>query len=318
LEKILGVHKTPIVTIGVCIKNGASTIHDTIKSILNQDFPQEYIEIIFVDDGSKDNSLSIIKTYSTKMNIRVKIFHHTWKGLGYSRNVVVNNATGKYIVWVDADMILSTNYVRKLVEYMDQNAKVGIVKGKFMLNPEANWLSSLEKYSRAAGKMVDFNLVRKGNPKSLGTGGAIYRVKTIRNIGGFDEKITGHGEDLDAECRIKAVGWLFSTIDVWFLDRERFRMTWRDIWRNYYNRGYSLHYIYCKHKDLISLCRISPFAAFLSGFFYSIRLYRLVHRKLVFLLPIQHLYKMTAWCYGFLQAHLDSPHALNRTKISNI
>jgi len=303
--------ENPPVTIGIVVKNGASTIHDTMKSIINQDFPRENMELIFVDDGSNDNTLSIIKEYSLNMGMRAKIFHHTWKGLGYSRNVVVKNAVGEYIIWIDADMILSNDYIKKLVEYMENNAKVGIAKGKFKLNPEANWVSTLEKYSRAAGRMVDFNNRKKSSPRALGTGGAIYRVKMIRDVGGFDMKITGHGEDLDAELRVLADGWMLSTVDTWFLDRERFAMTWRDIWENYYKRGYNLHYLSSKYKDLISLFRMSPFAAFFSGLFDSFKLYKLLHQKIVFLMPIQNLYKMTAWCLGFMQAKYDTVHVIS-------
>ncbi|MEM5867131.1 MAG: glycosyltransferase [Candidatus Aenigmatarchaeota archaeon] len=43
-----------------------------------------------------------------------------------SINVVVKNASGKYIIWVDCDMILPKDHVQKQVEFMEQNPKVGI------------------------------------------------------------------------------------------------------------------------------------------------------------------------------------------------
>jgi len=90
----------PLVTLGVCVRNGEETIKDAIESIMGQDFPQELMEVIFVDDGSVDETLSIIKSYVLKMNMAVKMLHHKWKGLGYSRNVVVNNAEGDFVLWV--------------------------------------------------------------------------------------------------------------------------------------------------------------------------------------------------------------------------
>ena len=64
------------------------------------------MEVIFVDDGSEDETLSIINSYVPRMDVKVKVFHHGWKGLGLSRNVVVDSASGDYIIWVDGDMIL--------------------------------------------------------------------------------------------------------------------------------------------------------------------------------------------------------------------
>ncbi len=64
------------------------------------------MEVIFVDDGSEDATFSIIQDSIAKIDIQAKAFHKKWMGLGAARNVVVNNASGDYIVWVDGDMTL--------------------------------------------------------------------------------------------------------------------------------------------------------------------------------------------------------------------
>ena len=306
--------KKPLVTIGICVKNCEATVKETIDSILDQDFPHELIEIIFVDDGSEDNTLSIIREYASRLDIPAMIFHTSWQGLGPARNIVVNNAKGKYIVWVDGDMVLSRDYVREQVEFMERKSSVGIAKGKYGLNPGANLIATLEIYSRAAGKLVDFNYDRKARSKALGTGGSIYRVKAIRQAGGFDENIKGYGEDWDAEYRIRAAGWLLYTTEVLFRDYERYGLTWKDLWRNYFRRGYDLHYFSHKNKGIINVCKMSPPAAFLSGLFHSIIIYKLVHQKVVFLLPLQYTLKMTAWCLGFIRAHIGS----NKSKLCGL
>lgn len=95
------------------MRNGASTLREAIESVMAQDYPHELMEVIFVDDGSTDDTLSIIKDYASKMDMKVKIFHHKWKGLGYSRNVILKNSSCKYIVWVDGDIVIPPNYVKK-------------------------------------------------------------------------------------------------------------------------------------------------------------------------------------------------------------
>jgi len=86
----------PKVTIGICVRNGAFTLREAIESVMIQDYPHELMEVIFVDDGSTDDTLSIINDYALKMDMKVKVFHHKWKGLGYSRNVIVNNAVRSF------------------------------------------------------------------------------------------------------------------------------------------------------------------------------------------------------------------------------
>jgi glycosyltransferase involved in cell wall biosynthesis len=293
------------VTLGVCVKNSENFIEDAIGSIVSQDFPHGLLEVIFVDDGSEDRTLAVINGFVQRLDMSAKVFHHRWKGLGYSRNVVVSNAKGDYIIWVDGDMILTKDYVRKSVEFMKQHPEVGIAKGKQALESGGNLLATLETYSRAAGRMVDYNS-EKAQSKSLGTGGAIYRTDTIRQLGGFDDSITGYGEDMDAERRTRKAGWLLCTIDVQFRDYERGKISWKDIWRRYLKRGYDSQKVWYRKEKVIDLYKMLPPAAFLAGLFHSFKIYRLTGRKIAFFLPLQHIFKNTAWCLGFIHGSLES------------
>ena len=64
----------PKVSIGLCAKNAESTIGFAIDSVIQQDFNHELMEIVFVDDGSDDATLRIMKKASSKIDIQVKIF----------------------------------------------------------------------------------------------------------------------------------------------------------------------------------------------------------------------------------------------------
>jgi glycosyltransferase involved in cell wall biosynthesis len=308
---LLKTHKTkrtPVVTIGICVRHSEGTIKEAIDSVLIQDFPHELIEVIFVDDGSTDKTLSIIEGYVPKLNMHVKVFHHEWKGLGASRNVVVDNADGDYIVWVDGDMILTKDYIRKQVEFMEQHPKVGIAKGTQSLEPGENLLATLESYSRVASRMVDYNS-EKGRLKAIGTGGSIYRSEAIRRAGGFDENLRGYGEDWDAEIRVKAAGWLICVTPVEFRDFERCKLSSKLLWSRYWLRGYHQCFFLNKNKGLIRLYKMSPPATFLSGFLYALIIYKLTYQKKAFLLPFQCFFKTVAWCAGFSKARID-PHRL--------
>ena len=218
----------PKVSIGVCVRNCEEYVGEAIESILDQDFSHSLIELIFVDDGSEDRTLSIIQGYVSKIDFPARVYSTTWKGVGHARNIVVANARGDYILWVDGDMILSKNYVRKLVEFMEQNSGAGAVKGKQALESGGNLLATLETYSRAAGRMVDYTSGTTYS-KVLGTGGSIYRVKALGQAGFFDENLKGYGEDSDIEIRIKKAGWSSYMTGAVFFERQK--STWKELWK---------------------------------------------------------------------------------------
>lgn len=288
----------PIVTIGVCVKNGAATIREAIESIISQTYPHELMEVIFVDDGSEDETPSIINAYASKMDMDVKMFRHEWKGLGYSRNVVVKNASGKYIIWVDCDMILPKDHVERQVEFMERNPKVGIGKARYGFIDENSMVAFLENMPFMVYDSEDVPL----DLKLPGTGGAIFRVEAIHKIGGFDERLEGVGEDQDIAYRVKADGWQIKRTNAYFYERRV--KSWRGLWRKYFWYGYGNYYLYRKNRHIISPTRMNPLAGFLAGCLYAVGAYRLTRKKAVFLLPFHFAFKMVAWSYGFAKAQL--------------
>lgn len=291
------------ITIGICVKNSEMSIADTIKSVLNQDYSHEFMELIIVDGYSKDKTVSVIKDILKHYKIAYKIFYER-KGLGYARQIIVLNAKGKYIVWVDGDMVLSREYIKKLEEFMDENPKVGITKGEYDLTPAVNWIATLEIYSRVAKNIRNFDhAIQK---TSMGTSGSIYRVDAIRQVGGFDERIRGHGEDWDAELKVRKAGWSLSIIRETYRDYERYGFSWKILWKRYFKRGYDMHNFLHINIGMIDLYKMLPSSALLAGLLNSLKIYQITRRKMAFLLPIQYMFKAFAWNYGFIISHLNS------------
>jgi len=288
------------VTIGVCVRDSADTIREAIESIICQDYPHEFMEVIFVDDGSEDETLSIINSYVPRMDMKVKVFHHEWKGLGASRNVVVDNSGGDYIIWVDGDMILPKDHVRKQVEFMKQNPKVGIAKGRYGFVSRESVVAALENVPFVVFDSRNGSL----NSKLPGTGGAIFRVDALRQVGGLDNNLKGVGEDQDVAYRIKVAGWSIQRSCAVFYERRE--QTWKGLWNKYFRYGCGDYELYRKNRDIFSPYKMVPIVGFIVGMMISPSAYRITRRLSVFLLPFHFAFKMAAWCVGFIRNQMDS------------
>ena len=85
----------PKISVIVPVYNGSDYICECLDSIVNQTLKD--IEIICVNDGSTDNSLSILKKYASK-DTRIKIIDKKNEGQGYARKCGLDIASGKYIM----------------------------------------------------------------------------------------------------------------------------------------------------------------------------------------------------------------------------
>lgn len=94
-------HISPLVSVVMSVYNGQTYLREAIDSVLNQTFSD--FEFIIINDGSSDNSLSIIQSYTDK---RIVVINNEGnKGLIYSLNKGLEIAKGKYIARMDADDI---------------------------------------------------------------------------------------------------------------------------------------------------------------------------------------------------------------------
>lgn len=99
------------------VYNCEEFLKESIDSVLNQSFDD--FEFLCVDDGSKDNSLEILRDFEKK-DSRIKVFHQENKGGGTARNVALKKATGKYLLFIDSDDILYSDALEKTYELIRQ------------------------------------------------------------------------------------------------------------------------------------------------------------------------------------------------------
>lgn len=283
-------HATMKITIGVCVKNSERTIKGAIAGIFNQKYPREQMQVIIVDGCSTDRTVPIIRNMALEMDMPVEILSDKGKGLGAARQIVVDNAKGEYIVFVDGDVELQEDFVQKQVDFMERHPKAAAAIGSYIFK-EGNLLSTV------------WSLCCHVVP-AMGTDGTIFRLEALRQVGGFDENIRGAAEDTDVILRIRKEGWVTSANE----DAQFYHNCRQNLGEFLKERawiGFGSHYLNHKHGCLNPLWRNLPAGSLRYGLELSGKSYRLTNRKSSFLIPLLLIFGNVAWWFGFFKAHFN-------------
>lgn len=108
---------TPLLSILIPAYNADKTIERCLDSILSQ--KTDAYEVVIVDDGSKDTTYSVLEKFvSTE---RITVIHQENRGVSSTRQRLIENAKGKYILFCDADDFLEPNALVTIVELIKKN-----------------------------------------------------------------------------------------------------------------------------------------------------------------------------------------------------
>lgn len=126
----------------VPVYNTSNYLRKCLDSIVNQSMKD--IEIIIVNDGSEDNSETVIKHWmKNNKHVYVKYLKKENGGLSDARNYGVRYATGKYIAFIDSDDYIDENLFKNLEKYMDDD--IDVIKFKMKtVDEKGNILEKLD------------------------------------------------------------------------------------------------------------------------------------------------------------------------------
>jgi teichuronic acid biosynthesis glycosyltransferase TuaG len=116
---------SPTVSIIIPAYNAAAFIGETIDSILNQTYSD--FEIIVINDGSTDDTEGGVKFFLDK---RVQYFYKKNEGVSIARNTGFGFSKGKYLVFFDADDVMSPDFLERRVKALDKNTEIGFYCGE--------------------------------------------------------------------------------------------------------------------------------------------------------------------------------------------
>lgn len=153
-------------------------IKRAVDSVLAQTYRN--VECIVVDDGSTDETLSVLKEYGD----RIKVISTVNRGVSAARNTGVKNATGEYIAFLDSDDEWKPEKIEKQINYMtSQKYKVSQTNETWIRN--GKFANQTKKHIKTAGDIFLQSL--DGCIVSLST---VVMEKTLfEKYGGFDEEL---------------------------------------------------------------------------------------------------------------------------------
>jgi glycosyltransferase involved in cell wall biosynthesis len=182
--------KKPLVSVIMPNYNNEKFIAESIRGVQNQSYGN--IELIIVDDGSKDRSLEVVKKAAAD-DSRVRIIPHARNmGLPYARNTALKNSKGDYIGFCDSDDIWLPEKLDIQIEAFNRNPGIGVIHGDSIIIDAAGNLTG-ERFSstyatekRAKDGFIFNDLIRT-NYISVPT--VLIRRTCYEDIGLFPENL---------------------------------------------------------------------------------------------------------------------------------
>jgi glycosyltransferase involved in cell wall biosynthesis len=196
----------PFFSVVIPCYNVADTILPTLESIRSQDFFD--FEIIFVNDGSLDNTFNIVSNFSLS-NVNIVVVDQDNKGLGAARNTGIKASSGKYIALLDADDTWFSCKLSKLHEIITQNSVYELFCHNEYITTNTGRILKKNYY----GKSSTFEeLIYNGN--CLSPSAVVIQKELFQRVGYFSEDRNFHGvEDYDFWLRAALNNTLFFYID---------------------------------------------------------------------------------------------------------
>jgi len=211
----------PFVAVIIVNWNGKKFLKTCLDSLIAQDYPPDKVNILLVDNGSRDDSIVIVRKYYPK----VKIIQNK-KNLGFAQanNIGINfsfdNPEVKYILTLNNDTFMEKGYLSELVSFLESKPRAGACVGKILMLDDKRVIDSAGDYIYKdkmeimnRGKF-EFDVGQYDKTEkafSVCAAGALYRrelLKEVKLLGEyFDNDFFSYKEDVDLSLRAHLMGW---------------------------------------------------------------------------------------------------------------
>lgn len=202
--------KKKLVSIIIVNYNGLNFLEKCLSSLLSQTYHD--IEIIFVDNGSIDESVAYVKKEFP--SVRVIINKENF-GFAKGNNIGIKEAKGDLIATLNNDTEVVPVWIAELVKVINSGKDVGMCASKMLFMKDQKLINSTGIYISRSGACWDRGIFEKdaGQYDSIDdifgpcAGAAMYKKEMLQEVGLFDEDFCAYVEDVDLAFRGRLAGW---------------------------------------------------------------------------------------------------------------
>jgi O-antigen biosynthesis protein len=225
----------PMVSVVVCSYNGGSTVESCLRSMQRIKYPGQF-EVVFVDDGSTDNTQEILRRFPWVKNIRQKNM-----GLSYARNVGMNAARGEIIAYTDSDCEADEDWLYYLALALVRSGHVGM-GGPNLIPDEGSWVADCVGLSPGGPTHV---MVDDRTAEHVPGCNMAFYAWALKQVNGFDPQYRAAGDDVDVIWRLQNLGYSIGfspAAQVWHYRRNTVKAYLKQ------QRGYGIAEALLKYK----------------------------------------------------------------------
>lgn len=204
-----------LVSVVIIDFNSGHYLNRCLTALEDQTYRQ--IEVIFVDNGSQDGSVALLRAWASVG--RIRLFEGENVGFSKANNLAIRESLGEFVLALNADAFLEPDYLQKCVAAMSENANTGIVSGKLLSERDSSIIDSAGLYIYREGLAVDRGFGKKDvgqfNCREFVDGAcaaaALYRriMLDAISVDGqvFNESFFAFVEDVELSFRAACAGW---------------------------------------------------------------------------------------------------------------
>ncbi len=212
------VNALPTISVLLPVYNSQRYIRAAVESVLDQTFGD--FELLALDGGSTDRSLSILRKYEAR-DRRVRVIAREKLALAPSLNEMIAIARGRYLARMDSDDVSRAKRFEKQVAYLEAHPSCVAVGSRSVITdpqgmPICEYLNVLTHEEIDSAHLLDLGGTQICHPA------AMMRRDAVVQIGGYCEEYR-YGEDLDLFLRLAEIGTLANLPEVLFERREHLK-----------------------------------------------------------------------------------------------
>jgi glycosyltransferase involved in cell wall biosynthesis len=238
------------------MRNEEAYIVRCLQSVIDQDYPEELVEVIVVDGGSIDNSVKIVKEMVEKHS-NIKLLGGPGVNCPTAMNIGINNARGELISKIDGHGYVAPDFLRMGAKHLLKEEEIKCVGG-FVKPVSQSYVSKANALARSSVLGVGKGIYSmREEPKYVDTVQCgVYKKDVFGEVGLFDESLQ-FGEDEEVNWRIRKKGYkILVTPEMRFF--YFVRDSFGKLFKQYLNYGVARVRVIHKHLDFFNIKHIIP------------------------------------------------------------